>query len=120
MELNKKDLNALYVASKCVFYIISFKENTFKSLMENTFDDKEELLSAIYYMLLEKNCHLDRLIDALNDDVDNAHDCLLYGNFDFFTLMAGQYATDLLLSIELMDRYPRVPTPKRSDIADEF
>lgn len=117
----KQDLRILYVASQCVFYFMTFRTENFESLVGPTckYEDKEELIEYFYDILSDKGDDYSKLIDFLEEEVDEAQDNLICGIFSISQLTSGQYAANILIEIEVLDR-PMVKMGPTTNIADEF
>lgn len=111
-NFRKEDLRILYVASKCIFFIMTFHTESYETLVgiNRKYKDKEELLEYFYHILKDKGEDYYKLIAYLDEYVDNAQDDLLCGVFSISSVTKGQFASDILMSIELLDR-PVVSIP---------
>lgn len=120
-HFEKQDLRILYVASQCVFYFMTFRTENFESLVGPTckYEDKEELMEYFYDILSDKGDDYNKLIDFLAEEVDEAQDNLICGIFSISQLTSGQYAANILIEIEVLDR-PTVKMGPTTNMADEF
>lgn len=121
-QFEKRDLKLLFVASECVFYIMTFKTDNFEALVgrNHKYANKEELMEYFYDILTEKNSEYYELLDYLSDDVDEAQDNLICGTMNMGHIAKGQFAANILVEIELLDKKTLPPEFFNSDMADEF
>lgn len=120
-NFKKQDLRILYVASQCLFFIMTFNTENFELMVgrEKKYHDKEALLVYLYEIIREKDEDYRDLIFYLEEYVDDAHDTLTFGVYNIAILTKGQYAANLLLDFEVLKRpfsYPKAPC----HLADEF
>ena len=121
-QFEKRDLKILFVASECVFYIMTFKTENFEALVgrNRKYADKEELMEYFYTVLSEKNDEYYDLINYLSEDVDEAQDNLICGRMNMAHIAKGQFASNILVEIELLDKKSLPPEFFDSDMADAF
>lgn len=99
----EKDLRILYVASLCLFYFVTFQTEIYDELVGDCkkYPDKETLLEYFYTILANRDENYGRLVGYLEKE---ANDYLICGISSISRLTDSQFASNLLLEIEILKR----------------
>ncbi|MCH5337998.1 MAG: hypothetical protein J1E03_04390 [Acetatifactor sp.] len=118
---DRKELRVLYVASQCIFYLLTFKVEKYEKLILESpkYEIKEDVLNDIYKTLLEKNDDYYKLISYFEDEIGTAQDDLIFGIFSISQLTRAQFASNILIEIELLDG-PMTSTKIHSNMPEDF
>lgn len=113
-NFTKQDLKTLYLASQCLFFVITFNTDNYDLMVghDKKYSDNVALLQYFYKIICEREEDYNDLISYFDEYVDDACDILVLGVHSIDIVTKGQYAFNLLLDIEALRReltQPNVP-----------
>ena len=117
----RKGLSLFYVSSLCLFYFLTFAVEDYEKLVADYswYESKEDILGFFYNILSEKGDEYYELISYFEDEIDSVQGSMMLGISSVSQLTRAQYASNILVEIELLDK-PFVSMKSRSNMPEDF
>lgn len=118
---DNKKLRILYVASQCLFYFLTFRVEEYEDACKDNpkYKTKEDVLRDLYDILLKKEDRYYELVSYFKNETDLAQDELVLGIYSVSELTRCEFAENVLVEIELLDK-PMTSTKTHSNMPEDF